>query len=287
MPRAPKNLLDKIIVDKALDRANRLRQQYLQNGVSAEKLQSLESELVDNLTPIAKKWKPSMRRGWKGTVGIFDTGRFMNQFESERSGGALDQRKRRAISDLYFNDVDDLVDREKYGFLKRPKKYGLDDVNWYGDYEFSFKPSVRKKMTFTNGDSLNNFAYDLDDWRAPTPVVPGMPETYINWTGMPTDYQHISRTSNPNEERLVEVVERLKNYPGPTLRGLDDSDYVEAQYHGPFTLEDVEGLRSPFWGLEPRGSRIEDPVKKQIRYNSKKYGFPVYNWEGKCIYNCK
>lgn len=288
MPRAPKTLLDKIIVDKALDRASRLRQQYIRNGMSPEKLQQLEGELIDNLDPIVKRWKPSMRRGWKGTTGIFDTGKFMNQFESNRSGGAFDKEKRRAISNLYFDDaVKNDEAREKYGFLKRPRKYGLDDVNWYGDYEFSFKPSVRKKMTFINGDSLNNFGYELSDWRVPTPVVPGMPETYINWTGMPTDYNPISRKLKPNEERLVEVVERLKKRPGPTLEGLDDADYVEAQYHGPLTLEDVEGLRSPFWGLEPRGSGIERLVKSQIRYNSKKYGFPVYDWNGKCIYNCR
>lgn len=288
MPKAPKTLLDKIIVDKALDRASRLRQQYIRNGMSPEKLQRLEGELIDNLDPIAKRWKPSMRRGWKGTIGIFDTGKFMNQFESNRSGGAFDKEKRRDISKAYFQENLNDDEREKYGFLKRPKKYGLDDVNWYGEYEFSFKPAVRKRMTFINGDSLNEFDKDGYNWRSPSPIVPGVKETYINWTGQPAEGV---LAKIPSESRFEKIVQQLKENPGPFIGTRDFepgfNDYVESQYHGNLTLEDVEGLGSPFWGLEPGGSRIEDPVKEQIRYNSTKYGFPVYDWNGKCIYNCR
>lgn len=286
MPKAPKTLLDKIIVDKALDRASRLRQQYLENGMSPEKLQQLEGELIDNLDPIVKSWKPSMKRGPRGIIDIMESGRFKNQFETNRSGGALDLEKRRKISDKYFYDGIDDANREKYGFLKRPKKYGLDDVNWYGDYEITFKPQVRKRMTLTNGDSLNEFDEAGHNWRSPSPFIPGLKETYINWTGQPVGVQFFSKKLRPNEERLEKIVQQLKENPGPFIgtsspfvSGFDD--YVEAQYHGPLMLEDVEGIGIPNWHLE------ENPNQDFFRIRSDQYGFPIYDWDGKCIYNCR
>lgn len=285
MPKAPLTLLDKVIVDKALDRANRLRQQYLRNGMSAEKLQSLESELIDNLDPIVEKWKPSMMRGPRGMRSILNSGKFKNQFETSMSSGAFDPEERRKLSNEYFLDSVDDIDREKYGFLKRPKKYGIDDVNWYGDYEITFKPQVRKRMTLTNGDSLNEFDKGGYNWRSPSPIVPSIKETYINWTGQPAERVF---AKFPSENRFELMLDDLKERPGP-FRGFYEGtvnepsldDYVEAQYHGPLMLEDVEGIGIPNSHLE------ENPNQDLFRMRSDQYEFPIYDWSGKCIYNCR
>ena len=278
MPKAPKTLLDKIIVDKALDRASRLRQQYLERGLKPSRLKELEDELIENLDPIAKKWKPSMRRRSRGIRDIMESGRFKNQFETESSGGLLDGNKRLMISDDYFNDPEpgNNFAREKYGFLKRPKKYGYDDVNWYGDYEVTFKPAVRKRMTFTNGDSLNQWDVAKYSPQSSTPIVPGVPETYINWAGQPVD--DVSAVDRDGL-RLVNVLDDLKFYHRPTF-GKDN--YVEAQYHGPLTINDVEGVRFPTWKLTP-----ENSDHRLFMKSSDQYGFPLYDWDGKCIYNCR
>ena len=269
-----------------MDRASRLRQQYIENGMSQQRLQDLEGELIENLDPIAKKWKPAMRRGPRGMRSVLNSGNFKNQFVTSMSAGAFDPEKRRKLSNEYFLDSVDDVDREKYGFLKRPKKYGLDDVNWYGDYEVTFKPAVRKRMTLTNGDSLNEFAEARNNWESPSPFIPGLKETYINWTGQPVRFQSISKKFRPNEERLEKIVQQLKENPGP-FTGTSSpfvprfDDYVEAQYHGPLTIEDVEGIGIPNWHLE------ENPNQDLFRMRSDQYGFPLYNWDGKCIYNCR
>lgn len=279
MPKVPKTLLDKIIVDKALDRASRLRNQMLERGMTPSEVQAFEDELVESLDPIVKRWKPAMRRGSAGTRDILNTGKFKNQFETGTSGGAYNLARRRELSDRYFAEMEDNTAREKYGYLKRPKKYGLDKVDQYGYYEFRLKPAVRKRMTFNNGDTLDDISWE----DAPTPLVPGMENTYINFLGRPE--AGFNRSYWPSEIQLYKRrLAKLKEEPGTNgIRG----GYFETQYHGPLTIEDVEGLRSPFVDLNPMGSKIEDPMKELLRNSSDRYDFPVYNWEGKCIYNCR
>jgi len=278
MPKVPKTLLDKIIVDKALDRATRLRSQMLERGMKPSEVQAFEDELVENLNPIVKRWKPAMRRGSAGTRDILNTGKFKNQFETGTSGGAYSLERRRGVSNRYFGETEDDTTREKYGYLKRPKKYGRDAVDEYGFYEFRFKPAVRERMTFNNGDTLDDLNWD----DSPTPIVPRMEDTYINFVGRPE--ADFNQSFWPSEIQLYKRrLARLKEEPAPHNRG----GYFEAQYHGPLTLEDVEGLRSPFVDLNPIGSEIEDPMKELLMNSSDRYDFPVYDWKGKCIYNCR
>lgn len=278
MPKVPKTLLDKIIVDKALDRASRLRNQMLERGMTPSEVQGFEEELVENLNPIVKRWKPMMRRGPVGARDILNTGKFKNQFETGTSGGAYSLERRRNLSNRYFAEPEDDTFREKYGYLKRPKKYGFDSVGGYGHYEFRFKPVVRKRMTLNNGDTLDDFRWE----DSPTPLVPGMEDTYINFVGRPeADY---NQSYWPSEIQLYKRrLARLKEELAPHNR----AGYFETQYHGPLTLEDIEGLRTPFVNLEPIGSEIEDPMKELLMNSSDRYDFPVYNWIDKCIYNCR
>ena len=277
MPKVPNTLLDKIIVDKALDRANRLRSQMLERGMTPSEVQDFEGELIEALNPIVNSWKPAMARGSVGTRDILTTGKFKNQFETGRSGGVYNLRKRRKVSDRYFGGIEDDITREKYGYLKRPREYGRDDVGSYGGYVFQFKPTVREMMTLNNGDSLN----DIGTFNGPTPLVPGDEDTYINFVGRPAQGKGLSREHWPKEIRLYKKrLDELKKAPGPSLVR---DQYLETQYHGPLMLEDVDGMRlwystkddipRAMWGL--------------IRGASDKYDFPVYDWEGECIYNCR
>lgn len=283
MPKVPKTLLDKIIMDKALDRASRLRSQMLERGMTPSEVQGLEEELVEALNPIVKRWKPAMRRGPVGASDILATGKFKNQFETGTSAGAYSLGRRRELSDRYFAEMEDNTTREKYGYLKRPKKYGLDRVAGYGDYEFSFKPTVRERMTFNNGDTLDDLSWE----DSPTPIVPGMENTYINFVGRPeVDF---NRSYWPSEIQLYKRrLAKLKEEPGPNgVRG----GYFEAQYHGPLTLDDVDKVAIPTRLFTKVDGKYEllpsDDFTDLIRRRSDEYGFKVLDENGKCIYNCK
>lgn len=274
--------LDNVIRQLARARADKVRQAFADNPSNRYRvMKQMEDDLIGELTPmLTKTWKPSMRRGYRGMRGIFSSGRFKNQFETVESGGKYDPVGRRALSDEYFYDMSPADDagREKYGYLKRPKKlHDEDDAHFYGEYDIRFKPDVRKRMTVTNSDSFDNFnsGYILHG----TPIAPYDPETYINWVAAPENFD-TNFDGNPNwanEEMFGKVLHDLKTYQRPTPR-FRSARYIEAQYHGPLTIDDIESI-TPAWTPKPT-----DDIMTQ----ADEYGFKVIDpATGKCIYNCR
>ena len=285
--------LDNVIRQLARARADKVRQAFADNPSNRYSvMKQMEDDLIGELNPIlTKTWKPSMRRGANGLRDIFSSGRFKNQLETNETAGMYDPEGRRALSDEYFYDIGPDVDwgkydnlhvsnaeREKYGYLRRPKKLrDKDDVGFYGEFDIRFRPGVRKHMTVTNGDSFDN-------WRSghvfhSTPIVPSDPETYINWVAAPENFD-TNFDGNPNwanEEMFGKVLDDLKTYQRPTHR-FRNADYIEAQYHGPLTLDDIESI-TPSWTPMP-----SDDIITQ----ADEYGFKVIDpVSGKCIYNCR
>lgn len=275
MPKA--TALDNVIRKLARERADRLRSAYLANGMPAEELAAGEAELKAELAPMFKTWKPSMRMPKRGIQGAMLENRFKNLFETQESGGYNDFEGRRNLSSEYFGTRPN-EEREKYGYLRRPRKYGRDDVENYGDFTVEFKPSVRKRMTVTNGDSYNNLLGNtVASIAAPgSPIVIDDPETYINWMGL-------SMSEADQDEELYngrmmrKVIDDLKFYRRPTF---GNDEYVEAQYHGPLTLKDVKSVTVPRWnGL--------DDWRPDMMHRSDRFGFPIYGYSGECLYNCR
>lgn len=286
--------LDKMVRQLARNRADKVRQAFADNPSNRYSvMKQMEDDLIGELTPmLTKTWKPSMRRGPRGLKDIFSSGRFKNQLETGETAGMYDPFGRRALSDEYFYDLgtdpdwekygDNLhvsnAEREKYGYLKRPKKVdGEDDVDFYGEYDIRFRPGVRKHMTVTNGDSFDN-------WHSghifhSTPIVPDDPETYVNWVAAPENFD-TNFEGNPNwadEELFGKVLHDLKTYHRPTFR-IRNAPYIEAQYHGQLTVDDIESI-TPAWTPKPT-----DDIMTQ----ADEYGFKVIDpATGKCIYNCR
>ena len=275
-------VLDNVIRKLARERADRLRSAYLANGVSAEELASAEAELKAELAPMFKTWKPSMRRGHKGFSGFMDEGRLKNIFEAGTTGGWYAPDDRRLLSNEYFGMRPD-DSRELYGYLKRPKKYGHDDVENYGQFEIEFRPDVRRRMTVTNGDSYNNLmGNSITGKVAPgSPIVIDDPETYINWMG-----QSMSEFDQDpevyNGRMMRKVLDDLKSYHRPTL---GNDDYVEAQFHRPLTTKDIKSVAVPVGGSDFRNTSWlwKDRLLKRSGIDN----FPVYDAFGNCIYNCR
>ena len=283
MPKA--TILDNMIRKLARERADRLRSAYLANGVSAEELAAGEAELKAELAPMFKTWKPSMRMPSKGISGAISDNRFKNLFETQTSYGYNDPSSRREVSNEYFGDMPD-EEREKYGYIRRPKKYGYDEVENYGDYIVEFKPSVRRRMTVTNGDSFNNFeeVRIFGSTPAPgTPIVIDDPETYINWMGR-SNSEFDADPEIYNSRMMRKVIDDLRSNHRPTL---GNDRYVEAQYHGPLTLDDVKSVTVPMEAENFRSWRPAFSLPNDLIDASGRRGFAVYGEDGECIYNCR
>lgn len=282
MPKA--TVLDNVIRKLARERADRLRSAYLANGVPAEELAAGEAELKAELAPMFKTWKPSMRMPRKGISGAIGDNRFKNLFETQTSYGYNDFEGRRNLSSEYFGTRPN-EEREKYGYIRRPKKYGHDDVENYGDFIVEFKPDVRRRMTVTNGDSYNNMmGNSLTSMAAPgSPIVIDDPETYINWMG-----QSMSEFDQDpevyNGRMMRKVLDDLRSYHRPTL---GNDNYVEAQYHGSLTLDDVKSVTVPMEAENFRYWRPDFNLQNDLMDASGRRGFSVYGEDGECIYNCR
>ena len=281
MPKA--TILDNMIRKLARERADRLRSAYRANGVTAEELAAGEAELKAELSPMFKTWKPSMRRHVRGFSGFMDEGRLKNIFEAGTTSGWYDPETRKMLSDEYFGIRPD-EERELYGYLKRPRKYHEhDDVDNYGQFEIEFNPSVRRHMTVTNGDSYNNLKGNaLLAKSAPgTPIVVDDPETYINWMG--NSMSEFDQDPEIYNSRMMrKVIDDLKFYHRPTL---GNDDYVEAQFHRPLTAKDIRSVTVP---TGAKDFRYGDYLwKGRVLDRAGREGFPIYSYDGECIYNCR
>ena len=177
---------------------------------------------------------------------IFGDGRVMSQFETQRSGGMLDNKYRANAERAMFGYETDIpgFDRPIYGFLNHDDGYlsgshGFALCN-YGAIDLVLKPSVRSRTTFTVGDSLGGGSSERATWR----LIP-----------QPLDTEHPIAASGRDFTSIAEYEDWPKDR-GTQAFGLgidseiaDATDYltrkhnyIEAQIHGGVTLQDIEKI---------------------------------------------
>lgn len=280
MPKA-KTLLNKVTVDLARARARNLENAMLERGITPEQITIAKLGLSNGINHVLKTWTPSMRMPSSGVRGVLESGRFKNQFEVGDSNGDLNPSYRAELSDYYFGMPKDGIDynREVYGYLRRPVSQGPDNVSHYGGYEINFKPSVKKRMTFTEDDSMMNFGVDPQlGGSESSPIVPFDEETYLNWigggssrfaTGVPRNRAHLT----PSFVAKRSDPDFIINYPG--------YNYIEAQYHGGLTSDDIGGIdvHGNWDGKHPK----TEAALKQFAIDR---GLKIRS-NGKCVWNCK
>ena len=147
----------------------------------------------------------STRRSMRSLERIITEGRFKTQFETNTSGGALNQEYRAAAEEFMFGYAKnlDVTQRPVYGYLR--KVGGSDGASWYGDVLMDLKPAVRERTTVVWGDSLGLEAQ-------PSPLT------------------KIRATS----------VEPRRGMPLPGRTG---SPYTEAQIHGGLKVDDIARIQ--------------------------------------------
>lgn len=183
---------------------------------------------------VFKKGVPSMRIDAEVLDIIADSDyKFKNQFETRTSGGALSYDWRKKASNNMFapTSLKGDIDREKYGcLLDRNFKdvYAYDIAGGYGDCVVQFKDSILKRTTFSLGDSLSP-AGDGD-------MIPSRVDK-LSPSAIPC-------YSTPFKSKKIErIYNKLADYD--TVGEINDdlvSDYIELQYHGDVTLDDVKSV---------------------------------------------
>lgn len=139
------------------------------------------------------------------------------------SGGWLNpEGRKKTSSELFGTDVKTTpaTDYEYYGYLWDDdpiSDFKWDGTSQYGGSTLQLKQGLRERTTFTCGDSLGG-------WYAPSYVDQVTPCWDLN-----------------DSDRIAEWSQKSK----PSMDGLTHGSrcgYVEAQYHGGVTLDDVEAF---------------------------------------------
>ena len=149
----------------------------------------------------------SIRRKVNGSLGLMKDGRMKTQFETHTSSGALDNKYRAAAekNGLGYPKKCDPVERPVYGYIATPSC----SAQHYGSVEWRLNEAVKKRATFSYGDSLGQF--DGSDC-AGSPLL--HPEQEQGWDT---------------------AVDRLR-------RGDDPYNYLEVQVQRGVHLSDVDSV---------------------------------------------
>ena len=162
---------------------------------------------------------------------------FKNQFQTHTSQGALDfDSRRQATEQLFGSDVRHMrpADFERYGYLVS-RDVSAYNNSGYGDTTVRFKRDrVIERLTYTTDDSL----YPASIQEAIAGKVSTNSIAGIWLDGM----------SGSELLRRVQSSEGSVGNVRDWLRGVTHGAYLELQYHGALTIDDVESInfkRSP------------------------------------------
>lgn len=127
---------------------------------------------------------------------------------------------------------------EKYGIISNKQELSCNDTTCgYGPIKYIFdKKKVASRTTFVIGDSLDNQDYGVQASRVTNPKIESIPGVVCkNHTGVNKLYEmmedsHDYILKNPSQLSLA-----LPYKP-------DRATYIEAQFHGNLTLDDVQSV---------------------------------------------
>lgn len=200
----------------------------------------------------------------KNVLPLIAQSKFMNQFETGSAPLGLTFNQRRVVAKKMFTIPQDAEDSEyeKYGFLgsKNPKDDFKDDESFTGDYGDSIvrfkKRNLMYRTTFTIGDSLFNCMYD-DVRSSPVinPQIASIQRGHVNEV-----IYGLNVVENANAE---------KSYLD--IQALTRQKYIELQYHGNLTIDDVESVT-----FNAKNTNPNNPEVRKIIAMLKERGIKCY-----------
>lgn len=221
-----------------------------------ESAQNTVQNLIDQKYHFAMR-RPETARFWTPKVG------FHNQHVTQSSRGYFGNKGRNATEASYLNLTTEKYKKfnnelkPKYGFLSdgpttKEPRLNSKDTNWYGDDIYFFKNEINDRVTFTLGDSLNALgAMDKYGWMTGNQSQPKA------WDHIFTPWKFrelIQLFMDPSHVNFDEVI---------INRSHSKSEYVEIQYWGPVTLDDVKAFA--FTSEPPSGDFLKELQKRKIQ----------------------
>ena len=168
-------------------------------------------------------------------LNIIGHGRFVSQYESDVSNGVYDPSMRMQVEmDRFGWDGADVADATIYGYCDPNDGGHLNPASsskaqQYGDVAVRLKKNtMERRTTFTVGDSLNE---GEDGYTVSLPVTYphyAAASLYISVGGIAKDFRHMKkgRQAGVKQRTLIDYARA----------------YVEAQFHGGVSLDDVEAI---------------------------------------------
>lgn len=200
----------------------------------------------------------------KNVLPLIAQSKFMNQFETGSAPLGLTFNQRRVVAKKMFTIPEDAEgsEYEKYGFLgsKNPKDDFKDDESFTGDYGDSIvrfkKRNLMHRTTFTIGDSLFNCMHD-DVRSSPVinPQIASIQRGHVNEV-----IYGLNVVENANAE---------KSYLD--IQALTKQKYIELQYHGNLTIDDVESVT-----FNAKNTNPNNPEVRKIIAMLKERGIKCY-----------
>lgn len=205
---------------------------------------------------------------------IFDE-HFKNLLETGTSGGSTSEEGRRITGEKTFGHAYDIepIDAEKYGYWggdDDKEEVGSDVAHWYGGTLFKFKKDkIGDRVTYTMGDSLD----------AGRPIA--------GYAGKNPTIEGISALSRGNLREVMNEYKRYKNGEisfndfRENVSGMCRDGYVECQYHGMLTLDDVESITFPErthgsnWGIYETFKKMTPEKRKKVIASLKDRGITL------------
>lgn len=206
---------------------------------------------------------------------ILADGKFKNQFETGTSGGALNRNAREAATkQLFGSDTTSMsnADFEKYGYLAQKDfaqelKDHMYEVAQYGDVRIVFdKKKLMNRTTFTTEDSLGPamrramVAGDVNNPRANG-------TDHRNLFGLA---DKLKKIDDRGYYRDVDIMHDPINFSDAITYG----SYIELQYHGQVTTNDIEKIQ-----MTTRAAMVLLSSQRKLSEQMEKESLKKYNKE--------
>lgn len=249
---------------KSLENYSKYSETWYNEHVKGELSESQEEYMENCLNKLFENNAYCMRFNSDYLDSILNDG-FLNQMQTNTSGGAMNKSLRKEVSNKLFGcDIKKMqdADYEKYGYLGS-KDFSKDDnfmLQHYGDVIVHFNKD-KVKTTYTFGDSLN--------WERYKRIIAGDTGSIdkVNLNGIERRKNILSNLML-NDDSVLDDMSKFKK------KIIPNAEYLELQFHGNLTMNEVTEIM--FYKSKLPSDDVLDKLKNM--------GIKVFVKEGKKVY---